>query len=143
MKIIQKYAANDGTEFPSAEACLAHENLCAAVLREVEKLPPARKDNAFLNGEGFIQHERGAFLAFQRFLIDQLALVWSGFPPRHLDWAREHKFPIGMTIIGRYMADCAPAPVSVAWHRVMCADNNFREYGQPFFAIRANKSAHS
>jgi hypothetical protein len=138
MKTIIKYVSLDGLEFNTESECVAHDLLCENVARAESHLVPRPAGTAFDNGEGFVQQSGPVVLAFQRYLIHLLQ--------KRAEWGLENweqyltaDYPIGGSYMGRIMSESAPAPVNAAWWRIDCMDLKFREYGQPYYAIQADK----
>ena len=137
MQRIQKWAADDGTEFDEADKALLHDVLCLEVASALALLPPPPSTSG---EEVWIQHDAPTFLTFQRCIVE---LFRKAVPylanDKHTMWALRANVPAGMTLIGRYIDDAAPRPINRAWHRVCCTDQKFREWGQPYYAIKADK----
>lgn len=140
MKAIVKFVSTDGVEFTDENSCYAHELLCADLRRAEGLLRPVSSDAAFQNDAGFVQQDRAAVLEFQRYLVRllQTKCAW-GADSATWDNFAAADYPLGMTYVGRLMSDSAPQVMYRAWHRIMCMDRQFREYGQPYFAIQADK----
>lgn len=137
MKSIIKFVTDDGVEHVEEEAALEHERLCDDVHRAESHLLPRPTSSEFSNGVGFVQQTGSVVIVFQRHLIRTLQKTC----PTDEDWSvyLEAEFPVGNSYMGRLMDDAAPRVVRSAWWRVMCIDEQFREYGQPYFAIQADK----
>jgi hypothetical protein len=133
MRKITKYLSNDGLEFDSESLCLAHERLAYEVAERLKTLLPPVKDGA----EAYTQQSGEVVLALQLWLVEQVEKASGQFWPE----VREAREPLGMSIIGRFQCDCGPAAIRGAWFRLQCMDRKFREWGQPFYAIEANKRA--
>lgn len=139
VKEITKYQADDGREFKTKEDCLAHELLCDKVAGIVSNLPdkPENDGCSFANGGGYLQHEKHALVSAKKAL---LSLANEISPHKwfvqsieddtaHSSWA------------GRIIDDSEKlAPINKAWYRIMCVDEQFREWGQPYFANNPNKA---
>lgn len=111
MKLIEKYVANDGTEFSSAEKCLAHEALCAEIDAVMARLPqiPVADHCEFENGHGYIQHSEDVFWPVR----DELLRIGNRLFP----------------------------PLYKAWYRIMCVYKSLREWGQLYFVNNPDKIA--
>ena len=140
MQEITKYLSNDGCEFNDAAECANYEAEAEEIAKIVQRLPPSPKVTGFSNGEGYLQHDRETFLRVQ---ADLARLVRKHFKDKyslpHIDWTINADRPAGMTSIGRLIDDGMGKAMRHAWFRICCVDNEFREWGQPFFAINPGK----
>jgi hypothetical protein len=143
VKQITKFQADDGTEFRTPNEAMAHDALCVEVAALVAKLH-ARPDDGcnFSNGHGFIRQDKDAVLAVQRGLV-AIARRYFGSDEiyeRHFRYSEEAEKPTGHTFVGRLIDDGCPAPVTRAWQRLMCIGEDFREWGQPYYANHPNEA---
>jgi hypothetical protein len=131
---ITKYRANDGTEFNSAERADQHDGIIVAVDRAMSHLTPRPK--ALEENKGYVQHTR---LAVLRASTELFALA------RHRlgeEWVARQKSlghdeeEIAMHVKGIYgrIADGC-APLDRAYTRLLCIDEQNREWQQPYYAI--------
>jgi hypothetical protein len=142
MRQITKYAAADGAEFTSADACIAYEALAAEVAEIMATLRARPDDDAdcnFSNGHGYLQHDPEMFYRARLSLL-KLAQRYTTFrwiqesiddPTVHPSWA------------GRIISEACPRPLYAAWARLSCVDDQFREWGQPFYANNPDKAPES
>ena len=107
-RAIQKFRADDGTEFNTEAECDSHEALCADVATILATLNPRPNNSGFNNGGGYVQQSAESFGAAHAALLIVANRCINGHP--------------------------RPEVVSKAWLRIMCTDKNFREWGQPYFA---------
>jgi hypothetical protein len=137
MKQITKYAAADGAEFTSADACIAYEALVAEIAEIMRTLPARPRDDGcrFSNGHGCIQHDP-AQLAVVRVALLRIGLRYVGDHPNSPKWLQQSidDPTVHPGWAGRLMDDAAPRPLSAAWYRFMCIDGQGREWGQPYYA---------
>ncbi len=139
MKEIIEYQADDGTIWSTKARCLGYE----ALQREVDKImsiwPEHSKDDGcnFSNGGGYYQLEREKVMNTRRALltlVKDIATTTSWVANAiadetvHLSWPQR--------IIGDYDE---LRPVSRALNRVACVDDQFREWGQPYYANNPDK----
>ena len=131
MKTINKFRADDGAEFATEAACMAHEALCAEITEIMATLPnrPDDKGCEFSNGHGYLQHNADTFWRAR----DALLRVANRLSPHkwfdqsladrsvHSSWA------------GRIIGELEK-PLWQAWRRIECVDENLREWGQPYYA---------
>lgn len=135
MEQIIKWRARDGVEFSSIDECATYEVLCDNVEKALADLPSeplAHGTCRAINSDIVIKFQREIVRLF-RIAVPYLA------DDKHTLWAFTATRPAGQTLIGRYIDDVAPAPIRRAWFRVMCIDQQFREWSQPYYAIQADK----
>jgi hypothetical protein len=135
VKSIIKYVACDGAEFTDARACQEHERLLREIALITDRLVPSPPSGA----NEFAQQHKATFLSVQRDLVLIFERLHPAMIDQHTEWARYATIPAGMTLIGRYMDDAGPTALYAAWNRIMCTDKHFREWGQPYYALEANK----
>lgn len=125
MKVITKYQAIDGREFNSEADCLQHESLLA----QIEAILPLKAPNSceFANGGGYIQHSAQSIQKARKELI-KLA--------KKIDSYITEKTHI--TYLMRVLDDMNSPLTSLAI-RLYCIDSQYREWGQPYFAINPDK----
>jgi hypothetical protein len=142
VKAITVYEAADGARFDKETECIAYEDLCLEVGSIMEKLKP-RPDDAgcnFSNGTGFRQHSKESFLDAQRSLVKIARRFFNDkYSTPHFDHAEAAVFPVGHTMVSRFINEGCPRPVDRAWHRLGCFDKQFREWGQPYYAMNPDK----
>jgi len=131
MNPITKFQADDGTEFNTKDACIAHEMLCAEIAEVMALLPPKVDDTGceFSNGSGYIQHDPHTFnrVKFALLRIANRISPHKWFEQALYDDGVHESWP------GRIISEMS-APLWRAWHRISCTDSQFREWGQPYFA---------
>lgn len=146
MKTITKYKANDGAEFNTADECSAYEAESSKIDQILAPLGILPKDEGcrFANGHGYFQHEGGTVLEVQRRLAKIVQAQFGDDPDykRHIDYAIEATVPVGLSFIGRLIDDACRRPMREAWQRICCIDHNFREWGQPYFALNPGIGEH-
>jgi hypothetical protein len=134
MRQVSRWIADDGTEFITPDQAIAHDKLCVEIAAIMSRLVSAE-----ISGPGFIQQDPVAVLNVQHSLVMIFERLFPRMVDAHTEFARNATRPAGMTLIGRYMDDCAPGPLNTAWRRIMRMDSKFREYEQPYYAIQADK----
>lgn len=133
MKAITKFVANDGSEHLTESAARERELLCAEVAEIVGLLLPRPEASGcdFENGRmGYIQQDP-ATVSRVRLSLLKLAQRFSDF--RWLQEAIDGGDKVHPSYPGRIIDECCPRPVSQAWYRFMCIDNDAREWGQPYY----------
>ena len=106
METITKYRAVDGSEYSDAKACIARDVLCA----QLEKIMSALQPRPQEIGCNFTNGEGYIQHDEAVLLLVKSALNGLGIP---------------ITVW----------PISKAWYRIQCTDNQSREWGQPYFAF--------
>jgi hypothetical protein len=141
-KAITKYQAEDGSEFVTEAEAQAHDRLCAETADIIKLLHPIPEDCDFSNGGGFVQQIPAVALAVQRGIVKVARRYFNRdeIYDRHFDYAENAEKPVGYTFVGRLINDGCPNVLYGAWHRIMCMDENFREWGQPYFASHPNEA---
>lgn len=133
MKTKEMYEAADGTVFAVAAECERHERLLAEVTEIRDRLPRVE-----LIGAECFQHDPSMVLSVQRDLARLYEREHSGMRDHHTEWARTTEQAAGNSLIGRYMSDDG-GPVGRAWARLTCIDQRFREWSQPYWALKADR----
>ena len=131
MKTITRFLSDDGCEFDTETKCRAHEGLSNEVGAVLFSLPALPKDDGckFANGHGYIQHDPEAFKAAKTAL---LRIGQRVCPHKFIDNSLEDP-TVHPSWVGRIFSDNS-RPLYAAWGRVMCTDDQFREWGQPYYA---------
>lgn len=136
MESIIQYKAKDGRIFNNEENCLTYEQQ----LDKIEKIMSGlfdRPDSCdFINGGGYIQQEKNNV---DKAIID---LVKASGVCDHIANSLEfnkNPFTYRNGIIGRYLDD-NDSFICKHWLRFRCMDDNYREYGQPYFASNPSQA---
>ncbi len=138
MEEVKRFLSEDGQIFDDVYACVEHEKLINAI-NEIESRMPIRPKNdgcKFGNGEGYLQHEKDVI---DKAMVDLLKVsdidkeYWD--KPQFLD----NPFSCRFGIIGRVIDDSRSA-INSLWYRFMCMDENYREYGQCYYATHQSES---
>jgi len=132
MKAITKYRAEDGSEWTTATEAGARDRLCGEVADAMGPLIARPTDCDYGNGDGFVQQDRTVALAAKQRLLDLAARI-SSYGVFKLPAEQVH--PMG--VAGRILDDMG-GPISRAWWRFQCMDAEWREWGQPYFAIHGS-----
>lgn len=134
MKAVQRYKAEDGTEFATADEAIRRDQLLADIAFAL--LPIGEQpERGFSNGEGYIQHEAEAVLRVKSELVRLARRELRGdFPILRVPPAEIHNH----SFMGRLLDECS-RPLYRAWWRLMCIDEQHREWGQPYFALNPDK----
>ncbi|GAF83388.1 unnamed protein product [marine sediment metagenome] len=132
MERIIKYIAHDGREFLDGQACLDYEADGKEIDEIMSLLHPIPEDDGcnFVNGHGFIQHERAVFMKARRALLEKA----KEFIDMH--WIQESidDETVHPSWAGRIIGESPHRYLVSAWQRISCVDKQFREWGQSFFA---------
>jgi len=133
MKELIKYVSDDNTEFSCKTDCVEYEKLCERIKQVMSVLRQKPDDCNFLNGGGYIQHTPADVVLVKQGLGLIAAEVFN------LSWLKkdasnnpEQVNPY--SIVYRYISDSRNNCLNSAWFRLMCIDNQYREWGQIYFA---------
>ena len=138
MKAITRYQAVDGTEFPTEHQCREYEQLrllVAGVMSYLGTIPDEVKD-----GKGWLQHDPETVVRCRVGIIRLCRSMpqFDSFPVfRHEPAAEIHP----NSSAGRILDDTG-GPLSEAWYRFRCIDDQGREHQQPYFAINGPDDNH-
>lgn len=134
MKIIQKYVADDGTEFAEQSQCITYEKQCAMIDVAMSSIPEPPE-----HSEQFIQLDRRTVRDAMKSMLMIALDIW-----QEADWVKRalhagDELPM-LSGIGRWIDDSGHGAFRRAWYRFNCIDNlNYRMWQQPYFAIQADK----
>ena len=104
MKTITKYVSVDGAEFVDPKACIARDVLCAEVDKIMSVLQPRPQETGCSFSNGEGYIQHDEAVFLQvRYALNGLGLLASVWP------------------------------INQAWYRIQCTDDQFREWGQPYF----------
>jgi hypothetical protein len=117
------YQAEDGTQFTNKALCLAYESEAAEVEEIIDKLHPLPATDKFSSGEGYLQHAPEVFVWVRAELLEIVK--------RHYNHIHDD---CNQGFAGRVIDDSGIKYLKKAWWRIMCTDEQFREWGQPYFA---------
>lgn len=138
MKTIARFVADDGREFKTAEACGEYESQCREIadLADTLMLKPRPEGTDFANGGGFIPQSPVQMMEFKRGLVEIAKRLYPETEVfRHEPVEDTHP----MSSAGRALSDGHHKPLYSAWYRLMCTDEQGREWGQPYFALNPDK----
>lgn len=133
MKAVTIYEAGDGQRFNTADACAKYEELSRAVADVMSVLGPRPQ----LSHTGYKQQSRSACLAAKEALVHIARGRWPG----DTVWQNPSDKIHVMGIAGRIASESGDACFALAWNRLCCINwENFREYGQPYFAMHPEEA---
>lgn len=143
MKKITKYQANDGSEWKTKEDAEKRDILIVEVEAAMSPLQPNPGTIEFANGHGFVRQDVVAVANVRKNLYAIArrdgVLKW---------WIDQQKAQHGQTDEGLMavhpswfsrMLDGAHRPLDRAYSRLCCIDDQYREWGQPYFASHPDK----
>jgi hypothetical protein len=138
MKVITKYISDDDLEFTSEDACISYEALCKEVAETMSKLAerPNLSGCGFENGDGYIQHNPDSAWAAK---VAILKIANGIYPHKWFDQSMDNK-SADPSWAGRIIDEFSEKCVRQAWYRFQCMDKQFREYGQPYYALHPDKA---
>jgi len=137
MEQITKFKAIDGTEFSNKEECLKYELLIERVNNIMALLPPLPKDDGcnFSNGSGYVKHNKATLRNAQIQLLEICKeYIDHKWIQQTIDDETMHS-----SYVGRLLSDYGIRPLNDAWYRFSCVDDQYREWGQPYFATNPDK----
>lgn len=138
MKTITKYQAFDGREFFDESECYKHEDISNQANEAISKLDKAPDMGcSFSNGMGYIQHEKLCFMLVRENLLEIAKLLTDH---KWIQQAIDEGLSVDSSWPGRIIGELANKSLNDAWHRVSCTDDNFREWGQPYYKINPHKA---
>jgi hypothetical protein len=129
---ITKYEAIDGRLFNCEQECKDWDSHILEVRAIIDLLAPLPEEKGcnFSNGDGYVQQKKPivehAIRAIVRIAKTDLGVNKKDF--------LENPFGYRHSIIGRYIDDGGDLHLYRAWSRFMCMDDQFREWGQPYYA---------
>ena len=124
MKAITKYQAEDGKVFNTEKECLEYEKIMEKV-NQIMKPFGKRPDSInFSNGGGFLQHEKADVEKAKNEILSLGSKIF--------------KCNTNFGFIGRYFDDSGYDCLYHAWGRLSAIDNQYREWGQTYYAINPN-----
>jgi len=141
IKVI-KYIAEDGVEFDSSDRCLEYEKEAQEIELIMSKLYPEPKDDglSFLNGHGYIQHDKRIFTKCRNSLLD--------IAKRHIDQTAiqsiidcnskyKYSYIRGLICDIQYNNH-----LHRAWNRILATDGQFREWGLYYYVLHPEDTEH-
>ena len=129
MKEVTRFEAFDGETFDTKLECSTHEKRENAIKKTMSELASRPKDSNFSNGDGYVQQDR---VKVEKAMIEIVKISGIEQSPEF----RKNPFACRHGIIGRYLCDGADSGSCYsAWGRFMCMDEEYREWGQPYFAV--------
>lgn len=138
MKPVTKYEAEDGKVFDSEFDCVAYEKRSARIAEVVSKLQPIPKNDGceFTNGGGYVQQLPAVVVSVR------VALLKIAQEASTHKWLQESIDDISAdpSWAARIISECDSTPLHKAWLRIMCIDKQFREWGQPFYALHPEQA---
>jgi hypothetical protein len=136
MKKVTKYQANDESVWNSREACCRRDRLIDAVDLAMSKLKPIPSE---CNWEGYVQQDSDALLSCKKSLFDiaNTDRILSKWINTQMDIHRKSKQELVENTHPSWfqrMLDGGHDPLSRAYSRLCCIDDNCKEWNQPYFA---------
>ena len=135
MKRIEKFVAEDGSEYTSESLALRRDELIVLVSGIMGTLTPRPDSCDFGNGRlGYIQQKARTVNAAIESILDLCRDDLKGSFQKWLDAAdKEGAFKYRNSMLCRLIGECCASPLSSAWGRFCCMDGAYREWGQPYF----------
>lgn len=141
MQEIIKYKSYMGAEFDSKEECFKYEKQCDELQKLFNLLPKLPKDKSckFGNGEGYLEVGKENYDKVKQKLLE---FINDNTEISEDIVERAKNISIHSSILGRYLCD-GSSPLYkrmyMVWLRLMCIDDEYHEWGQPYYAIHPGK----
>lgn len=131
MKPVTKYQADDGKVFDTEQEAVKHDAKAVSIKGLAKLLKPIPENDgcSFANGDGYVQQDALKVQEYKRGIM----LLGACHHAKMAEWAKNPIEVHPQSIVGRILSDCDDL-LYRAWHRVMCMDSQFREWGQPYYA---------
>jgi len=133
MREIKMYQSEDGEIFKTVKECGEHEFKIHAVRVIMGELNDRPNTEEFAEGYGCVQQSsdvvKKAITRIAQLSIVELNDDFYLYPTKALN-----------TMIGRAICE-SDKYLAKAWYRFQCMDDDYKEWGQPFFAEKRNKQA--
>ena len=137
MHKVIKWKANDGSEWNSQTEAVTRESMIAMVNKAMGVLKTKPVD---CNFEGYIQQDKESMMKCKRLLYD--IANTEGILKYWLDKQKKDHYKTDQILI----ENCHPSwfgrmlggghqPLSNAYGRLCCIDDEFKEWNQPYFAM--------
>lgn len=140
MEIITKYRAVDGKEFSNENECLKYELLIKRVDEIMSTLPPIPEPNyettSFTNGGGYLQHKSDDL---RKAKIALLGICKEYSDHKWIQETIDNEQSMSCSFVARILGELGIYPLIEAWNRFSSVDNEYREWGQPYFANNPEK----
>ena len=136
MKTIKKFVAIDGVEFLDKDKCLEYEKLIGEIRQIMSSLPDKPDTCDFSNGSGYIKHDKES--------LERVKISLLNICKIHTDhkWIQQtiDDDTVHLSFAGRLIEEIGIRPLSNAWGRLMCIDNESREWGQSYYASHPDEA---
>ena len=112
------------------------ETLEKRIANVMSQIPDKPNTTNFENGEGYIQHNKKVLKKVKLELLEICKDYVGHF------WIEETIVNnLDTSYVARLLSDSKYTSLYQAWYRLCCVDfSNYREYGQPFFAVHPEKA---
>lgn len=130
MKIIQQYQSEDGKIFNNEQECEKYEVILAKVNKILSDMPCGEKIDRFTNGRGYIQHSADVVQSLKESIVE---LANEYFNPKD-------NYKYFNYYLSRCIDDSNMKCLSKMSYKIMCIDEDNREWGQPYFAAHPNEA---
>jgi hypothetical protein len=137
MKEIKRFESEDGKIFKTEIECNKHEKLIKNIKFIMSQLEPLPKESGckFENGDGYIQQDK---TMVNKAMIELVKLSKIKDPDYINKDFYKNPFAWRNGILGRIFSDSSDLFYH-EWIRFMRMDEQYREWGQPYFAMNPNK----
>lgn len=129
------YQAIDGSKHSTRVAAQAIEEEIFAVQNAMLCLGSKPDGTDFANGDGYITHSESDVLLAKKQLIDLSRKYLQSW----MDRQTGNLIDYHPSWFGRLLDGSGSTALNRAWSRMDCMDEQFREWGQPYFAENPSK----
>jgi hypothetical protein len=130
MKGMTIYETESGKRFDTEKECMDYEALEDHVDVIMSELTPRPEGCNFTNGHGYIQH-KPSVLRFVKVSLLKLVDIDHNWIRQTINEPDNCHISYAQRIIDEYHKY---KPISKALWRIACVDDDFREWGQPYYA---------
>jgi hypothetical protein len=141
MEQVTKFKAVDGKLFDTEHECCKYELMLSSIDLAMSLLCPRPDDSNFINGEGYVQQEKEKVETAMREIVKISGIDLKDFDS--IGNFNENPFSYRDSAIGMTFNEITATTVYYReWYRFMCMDNDYREWGEPYYSRYPEKRIH-
>jgi hypothetical protein len=136
MQSVTMYRSTDGAVWPTQAQAEASEALCAAVNDAMSPLvpPTAAHEAAMRGGAAYVRHDPARLLEARAALLKVAARALPYWAETRPELFNRPDVALSHNVLGRIISDCdGVKPLARAWGRLLCIDEEGREWEQPWY----------
>lgn len=122
--------------FETPELAAKYQEKLLKTAAMLSLLKPVPDTTTYANGGGFVQQDPLKVEMYKR----EILLAASHFNPKFRELALNPMKVDPSGIVGREIGDSDPELFNL-WHRLMCMDSQYREWGQVYYAINPSEGS--